>query len=705
MNRYLETGTEITLRGIEGTFVINALVGRGSSCAVYQAEFTNALGKTSEHLLKEFNPKSLEVIRKEDGSLCAKNEDTDAFEQSKKHFIAGFEKQELFRRKNGLKNYTANVQNYYEDHGTVYIDMNVTEGVSYTNVRERTIYDLARRMKVLAQVVGKYHEYGYLHLDLKPDNIYVRPENETCEDVLLFDFDSVIEKYKLQTNSMVSYTKEWAALELTSASRRHLICEATDIFSIGEIFFEKLMGRHSEPWERRIFSNYEYDFQTNIFKSANPKVIPLLDELFRHTLCNNVKNRYKNIDELIEILDKIIGVSSFEEPFFIKRLLDDCLNKYVEFERIIIEHKLEYAYCEDLDEYWKKMNSKIEREILDVFLEDSELLIKYKKNYEDVFKYILQKVSREINNEQIQREILEIVAETKIKLINRIMTMLDFNEIKHINVNVQEEKPEERARLDLAKNREKKKTLRKEFFGSFAETRYHIPLKSRLFLMNQIDAILRHNEIRVNRIYVLTINELFDRIRYVLKKNIESDIDDCNSLYRKALFYLHSENENLHKEGLRLLFEDYEERQEKETLEHINKELPIINGEFMQPIDGSIFFIRRKNDYDSGGQILFYIKEIDGTEHLLLDLHTEFFEASYKIRKFKNRIYIVVEDDWKVFLYVYVSDDKKMYIVESNDMPSIYGELILECVGEDIVKYGKSSFFDTNDSRIYEAEV
>lgn len=261
MDRYLKSGTELRLKGIEGIFTVREIIGRGASCVVYRADFCNMLGKTSEHLLKEFNPKRIELERREDLSLTAKTEDEGKFRCRLRNFAEGYDKQALFHQKSGLKNYTANVQNFYEDHGTVYIDMNVTEGVSYAEVREKSIYDLARRMKVLAEVVGKYHKEGYLHLDLKPGNIYVRPENETCEDVLLFDFDSMIEKGSIQENTEVSYTTDWAALELTSSSRRNLICEATDVFSIGEIFFEKLMGRHSKSWERRSFSQYVYDFQ------------------------------------------------------------------------------------------------------------------------------------------------------------------------------------------------------------------------------------------------------------------------------------------------------------------------------------------------------------------------------------------------------------------------------------------------------------
>ena len=316
MRRYLENEKHISFKDINGFFEIKEIVGRGASCVVYRADFYNEFGRVSEHLLKEYNPKDIGFFRDDEECLCLNNEsELERYKQGLDNFIEGYKKQELLRRSAELKNYTANVQNLYEGYGTIYIDMNVTEGTSYAVVEEKTLHNLAKRMKVLAQVVGGYHRNGYLHLDLKPNNIYVRPENETCEDVLLFDFDSLIKKEDVGRGARISYTDDWAPLELTSSSRRGLICEATDIFSLGEIFFEKLMRRHSVIRERRSFSKYEYDFESDILKNVNPKVTVLLDELFRKTLCNTVSERYQSVDDFVKVLDEIIRVSNVNEPY------------------------------------------------------------------------------------------------------------------------------------------------------------------------------------------------------------------------------------------------------------------------------------------------------------------------------------------------------------------------------------------------------
>ena len=315
MERYLTAGSKIKLKGIDGHYIIKGIIGRGSSCVVYTTVFFNPNGEKTEHLLKEFNPRCISLERANGVLKPVKNEDIELFELLCTRFKDGFDKQAKLRTFPELKNYTANIQNTYYDNGTVYIDMTQTNGKSYADVEEKSIFDLARRIKVLAQVIGNYHKHGYLHLDIKPNNIFVRPEDETCEDIWLFDFDSLVHFYEengkcvIDKSVSVSYTTEYAPIELISASRRGRIGKATDIYEIGEIFFEKLMGRHSTALEHNTWFDYEYNISAPIFKNVNPKVKLLLDEFFRHTICNAATERYQTAEELIEKLDEIIEIA------------------------------------------------------------------------------------------------------------------------------------------------------------------------------------------------------------------------------------------------------------------------------------------------------------------------------------------------------------------------------------------------------------
>lgn len=307
MNRVLEAGYTLKLSGKE--FIIKNIVGKGASSVTYLAEH----GKT-EHILKECNPLGICMHRSETGELVADTElSRQKFEECLERFKAGADKQLSFRLTEDLKNPTSNIQDIYHANETAYIDMTYFGGKTYDNVDNETLYDFFRRMKALTQIVGHYHKLGYLHLDIKPQNIYTIPE--TPEMVMMFDFDSVTPINDVDAIISSSYTDVWAAPEQKMPKYRSKICKATDLFAIGEIIFFKLFGKHSTENDRYSFSQYKYPLKSKKFENANPGALSLITELLNKTLSCSVKKRYQNAAQLVKQLDKIIELSYPKEPF------------------------------------------------------------------------------------------------------------------------------------------------------------------------------------------------------------------------------------------------------------------------------------------------------------------------------------------------------------------------------------------------------
>lgn len=315
MSRNLLKGTITLFRKDESEkrFHIQKHIGSGAFCLVYRA----VCDDNTEHLIKEYYPRELNLERKADGLLDIPDAKKEQFKEEKERFEKSVELQTNIRLSEGLKNYTSNVQEILYGNNTVYVDMTVIAGRTYEKVKEETLYTLMQRMRTLTEVIGRYHDAGFLHLDIKPKNIFVRPEDETVEDILLFDYDSVIEKENIKTVQTLFYTKDWAAQEQVLSYKRKYICEATDFFSIGEIIFTRIFGRHSTQAERRSFADYDIDRNAEIFKNVNPKVFPLLKDFFRHTICAVVSRRYQNAKDMIAALDEIIKLSAPKEPYLI----------------------------------------------------------------------------------------------------------------------------------------------------------------------------------------------------------------------------------------------------------------------------------------------------------------------------------------------------------------------------------------------------
>jgi serine/threonine protein kinase len=107
----------------------------------------------------------------------------------------------------------------------------------------------------------------------------------------------------------VSYSKGWAAPEQMHG-RIDKLCPATDIYSIGAILFQKVMGRAIENEDIGIFA--DWDFDGEMFDDVNPAIKRLLREIFKKTLAANAKRRYQTANELIDALDETLKVAEQE---------------------------------------------------------------------------------------------------------------------------------------------------------------------------------------------------------------------------------------------------------------------------------------------------------------------------------------------------------------------------------------------------------
>lgn len=326
--------------GSKVTFHIEKKMGSGASCVVYHA----ICNDNTEHLLKEYYPRNLELERSEDGTIVVPSHKQENFNAGLLRFREGTERQKKIRLLDDAKNSTSNIQGYLYGNGTEYIDMTVFSGCTYDEFHDETLYDMMRRMRALTQIVGYYHDAGMLHLDIKPQNIYAIPE--TPEMVVMFDFDSVTEKKNILSAPSLSYTKDWAAPEQFLPYKRNSLCDATDLFSIGEIIFTKIFGRHSTQAERRSFADYDIDYKADIFKNANSKVVPLIKELFRHTLCAVPSKRYQSAKELVNCLDKIIEFS-LPNPYYLGKIIPSVQAGFVgrkeeikEIHRLLKDHNV-----------------------------------------------------------------------------------------------------------------------------------------------------------------------------------------------------------------------------------------------------------------------------------------------------------------------------------------------------------------------------
>lgn len=294
----LKQGDIVCFKGIE--IIIDSVIGYGATCIVYSAHYYDVDQNCYLVNLKECYPYIADVKRV-DGVLSWGS--ADLKEQYCLRFREAHKK--VMSIQNIARNTTVNSLGIDEVRGTVYSAMSVLEGETF----DKSQCSLTSALKIarsLAETVKKYHQNGYLHLDIKPANFLTI--NETAELVIVFDMDTVTSMKSIAEGDArgCSYTDSWSAPE-QKQGLVYKLCPATDIFSIGAVLFEKIMGRIPNAIDKSWFA--EWDFEGELFDKVNPKIKRLLTDIFRKTISAAIKRRYQSADELIEALDEAIKVS------------------------------------------------------------------------------------------------------------------------------------------------------------------------------------------------------------------------------------------------------------------------------------------------------------------------------------------------------------------------------------------------------------
>ncbi len=313
MRDKLKRGDKIVLYPVgkeEGTeFSIRSIMGEGHSCVVYNASYEDEEENKFFVRIKEYYPEEYVDFRDSDHYLCVE-EYAEEFAEYMKYFERGYQVQAQLRLQENLVNSISNIQGIYENYGTKYIVTTYQSGENYTGHLDKNMYELFQVIKATTRVIAEYHKLGYLHLDIKPDNIFRL--KETAELVILFDFDSLVRKEELSAGSLenLSYTKKYAAPELAEL-RLEEISEQTDFYSIGLIAYERLTG--STEYDGSVCYNPE----SALLKNVNPKVIGLLNRFFEKTLSPKGQDRYGDVQELLQEIEGILKVCQPSTPYII----------------------------------------------------------------------------------------------------------------------------------------------------------------------------------------------------------------------------------------------------------------------------------------------------------------------------------------------------------------------------------------------------
>ncbi len=339
MRNRLQQGSELNLHELNTEnhyrVRINKSLGSGAVCIAYLAEDCSNAGL--HYIVKECCP--VKGASRDYNATVIWN-DTESRNTYLSRFRRAYEMQISLQNNADTSNDLAHITHgLLEANDTLYMLIDPRAAISYDDLpREPVLQDIFRTARALSEAVGAQHRAGYLNLDIKPSNAMVVPGRP--DSVLLLDFDSLVDKRSVSSTPS-SYSPDFAAPEQLQRKLKK-ISEATDVYAIGAVVFERIVGRVPSAEDRSIFSDWDLD-DNPLFAKLSSKTKRLTKELFHKTLAASPKSRLQDTAALSKLLENLIVesdparrhlVSTFSSPTNIfvgrEKELDD-INKAFSF--------------------------------------------------------------------------------------------------------------------------------------------------------------------------------------------------------------------------------------------------------------------------------------------------------------------------------------------------------------------------------------
>lgn len=302
----LKNGEVLPFPGMKCT--VEKTVGKGSNAIVYLCTYPDGLNRDILHrvLVKElfpYHPEAL-IYRGDDGRtlIC---EAMDYFNLQKLSFERGNEIHlrllEKYPDKTG-----ANI-NTFELNSTLYSVIGFDSGRSLDKINElKDLREISQFMRQLLDALFIFHESGYLHLDVSPDNILVTGRGEYSR-VSLIDYNSVHHIDDIRDGSTLYCSiKEGYTAPETASGDLSSVCEATDIYSVCAVFYRLLTGKTLTLFQRISKSPPDVSL-CPCLESMPDTVKKQVAFILKRGLAVLPSKRYKTCDDMKRDIDELIS--------------------------------------------------------------------------------------------------------------------------------------------------------------------------------------------------------------------------------------------------------------------------------------------------------------------------------------------------------------------------------------------------------------
>lgn len=287
--------------------VVEKTAGQGSNVIAYLGHYADSLDPGQSHsvLIRElfpFDPRG-GIYREADGSIHVEEASRFLFEMNRTSFLRGNEVHLTLARK-----HPSDVDvhiNTFEYKGTLYSLLGFSGGRSLeqelrilSGIETPALLRVLRIMEDTLESLRLFHESGYLHLDISPDNILLTGKKER-ERVTLIDYNSVHTMEEIKGDSEIYYSTKggYTAPEVLKGVYSE-VGPWTDLYSMTAVLYHCIFRKKLDPLQA-VGILPIMDVEAPMLYSCPETALSMLRKILRKGLSVTVDIRYRNTEEML----------------------------------------------------------------------------------------------------------------------------------------------------------------------------------------------------------------------------------------------------------------------------------------------------------------------------------------------------------------------------------------------------------------------
>jgi len=300
-------------------YIIEKMNSYGGFGVIYIAKHED--GRTVA--LKEFLPSMLncreKIIKTKEGNLEAPVvlKDPESIKKFNKGLDAFFKEADTVARIRDDR--VVAILDVFEANGTAYFAMPLEQGETLNKLIKRNRFGVSeKRIQQIfidaASGIEVLHNHGILHLDIKPGNLWVRPDGS----VLVLDLGASREKENYQLLGPAARTAGYAAPEQHTSIKKAKLSVQTDVYGLAASMYSCLEGK--APPEAPLRKETDLDYSILRAGQYSSGLLELIDDGLRLKQEDRIqtaaqfKDRLSRLSRLSDYNKEIVKVCNFLPP-------------------------------------------------------------------------------------------------------------------------------------------------------------------------------------------------------------------------------------------------------------------------------------------------------------------------------------------------------------------------------------------------------